>query len=472
MCKVALVFPYFRTRTPTEMLFPPLGPAALVAQLRERGVQARVFDCTFSSFAQLRQDLRSYRPDIVGISSMVSLTENTMRVADMVRKILPQALLVAGGPLPTVFPARYSKRFDAVFRGEADVSFPRFCRDYFERGITRERLAALPLATYDGLYVGNAHLQVSNPPVHYLESDLAHFPLPDRSDVDHHAYQEEWLRKEGTKTTSLIATFGCPFDCEFCSKPIFGNIVRRRALDTVFAEIEQLRALGYDSLWIADDIFTLDRPYLEEFCRRIAGMGMSWTCLSRANGITAATIRLMKQAGCRRVYLGLESGSDATLALMHKQVTVAQGIRTARLYQSEGVGVAAFFIVGYPGETVDSIEATFRLALSLPLDEISFNVPMPLPGSDLFDRLGGPDEGRDWAEENEVTFVYRSEIDERWLRRRVAETMSAFARRQQAGAQLASAAGGRARPSASRKVREPGAPIVPAASASRTERAP
>jgi len=135
----------------------------------------------------------------------------------------------------------------------------------------------------------------------------------------------------------------------------------------------------------------------------------------------------MKEAGCRRVHLGLESGSQATLDLMNKQVTVEQGARAAEAYRTAGIEVAAFFIVGYPGETTAAIEETFTLALSLPLDEISFNVPMPLPGSKLFERLGGPDEGKDWTRENEITFVYPSDIDERWLRRRIAETMRAFA---------------------------------------------
>ncbi len=76
-----------------------------------------------------------------------------------------------------------------------------------------------------------------------------------------------------------------------------------------------------------------------------------------------------------------------------------------------------------------SIEETLSLALALPLDEISFNVPYPLPGSRLFTRLGGPDDGADWDEENEVTFLYRSEFDTDWLRRRIDETMAAFARR-------------------------------------------
>ena len=426
MPRVALVFPYFRTRSLTEMLFPPLGIATLAGQLRKLGVESRVFDATFATFEALRADLVSYEPDIVGISAMVSLTGNTLRVAEMVRSSLPSSLLVAGGPLPTVFPRRFAARFDVVFRGETDLSFPRFCAEYLDRGSSAKTMGELPLDSYGGLFVPNHGLQVDNPTVHYSESELQSFPLPDRSDFDHAAYQDVWLRATGSKVTSIIVTLGCPFGCDFCSKPVFGNVFRRRSLDAVFAEIEQIRDLGYDGLWIADDTFTMSLPHLHEFCRRMAGRQMSWSCLSRANGIDAATVRLMKEAGCRRVYLGPESGSQATLELMNKQVTVGDGVRTVQLYREAGVEVAGFFIVGYPGETVSSIEQTFSLALSLPLDEISFNVPYPLPGSLLFTRLGGPDDGADWHEENEVTFVYRSEFDTDWLRRRIGETMAAF----------------------------------------------
>ena len=445
MSKVALVFPYIRTRSATEMLFPPLGSATLVAQLKALAIEARVFDCTFSSLAQLQDDLYAYRPEIVGVYSMVSLTGNALRVAEIVRAGLAGSLLVAGGPLPTVFPRRYASRFDAVFRGEADVSFPHFCRDYLERGVTPTTLEDLPLETYAGLFVETEARRVDNPTVHHGEREIAAFPLPDRGDIDHAAYQAEWQANTGSRTTSIILTLGCPYGCEFCSKPVFGNVVRRRPLDLVFAEIEQIRGLGYDSLWIADDTFTLDARYLQEFCRRIAGLGMGWSCLSRADGITPETVRLMKEAGCRRVHLGLESGSDATLRLMKKHVTVEDGVNAARLYREAGIEVAAFFIVGYPGESVASIEETFALALTLPLDEISFNVPVPLPGSELFTRLGEPDEGKDWTMENEVTFVFPSDVDEAWLRDRIAATMRAFAEKRPAGrgeVREAAAAGG------------------------------
>jgi len=408
------------------MLFPPLGIATLAAQLRRIGIETRLFDCTFGTLEGLRADLAAYEPQIVGISSMASLTRTTLAVAEMVRAVLPRSLLVAGGPLPTVYPRRFATHFDVVFRGEADLSFPRFCADYFARRASSATMGILPLAAYQGLFVPNHGLYVDNPTTHHGEAELATFPPPDRSDFDHAAYQDAWLRAGGTKVTSLIATLGCPFACDFCSKPIFGSAVRRRDLDAVFAEIDGIVALGYDGLWIADDTFTLDRRYLAEFCRRVSDRGVSWSCLSRGDNIDEATVAGMAAAGCRRVYLGLESGSQETLALMNKHLTVAEGVRAVELYRRAGIGVAGFFIVGYPGETPAAIEETFALALGLPLDEISFNVPYPLPGSALFARLGRPDDGADWNEENEVTFLYRSEFDTAWLRRRIAETMAAF----------------------------------------------
>ncbi len=426
MLKVAIVFPYFRTRAPTEMLFPPLGAAFLTSQLRQLRIETRTFDCTFGTFRKLQRDLIAYQPEIVGIYSMVSLSRNTLRIAEMVRAHLPQSLIVAGGPLPTLYPERYSRHFDAVFRGEADLSFPFFCQDFFTHNISRHRLADLKLKNYSGLFIHNHELQVNNPTIHSTEGEINSFPLPDRSDFDHAAYQKVWLAKTGSATTSIIITLGCPFNCDFCSRPVFGNLFRQRDLELVFAEIDQIRHLGYTSLWIADDNFTLDYSFLRRFCQRMAGQEMSWSCLSHVTGINAEIASEMKQAGCQRVYLGIETGDQVTLDLMNKKASVEEGINAVHHFHQAGIEVAAFFIVGYPGETISSIEKTFQLALALPLDYISFNVPYPLPGSKLFERVSGLDK-RDWNTENEVTFIYNSEFDPGWLRRRIRQTMQTFA---------------------------------------------
>jgi anaerobic magnesium-protoporphyrin IX monomethyl ester cyclase len=117
----------------------------------------------------------------------------------------------------------------------------------------------------------------------------------------------------------------------------------------------------------------------------MADKKMEWSCLSRVSCIDREITGLMKVAGCRRVYLGLETGNQETLKLMKKQASLEEGQNAVRLFHQAGIEVAAFFIVGYPGETIPAIEDTFRFALELPLDAISFNVPFPLPGSQLFE---------------------------------------------------------------------------------------
>lgn len=430
MPKVALVFPYFRTKTPTEMLFPPLGVASLAAQLRKRGIETCIFDCTFQTFRSVKQALIEYQADIVGISSMILLSRNTFRFAELVRDRLPDALLVVGGPMPTLYPEHYAGAFDLVFRGEADLSFPDFCQDYFNHYTGRKNLYKLDLASYPGLYAHSLDFIVDNPIIHYNEQQVRDFPLPDRSEIDHERYQQVWLEKDGTRTTSLMVTLGCPFECDFCSRPVYGHVYRKRDLDKVFEEVAQLRNLGYDHLWIADDNFTLNLSFLRAFCQRMAGRGMYWTCLSRTTGINLEIATMMKEAGCYRVYLGLESGTNETLRLMNKKATIEDARQAIGYFRQAGMQVAGFFIVGYPGETITSIEQTFKFALSLPLDEISFNVPFPLPGSALFNRVSGIDPGKDWRHENEVAFVYSSEFDPRWMKQHINQTLKAFAEKQ------------------------------------------
>ncbi len=428
--QIALVYPYFRTRAPTELLFTPLGVATLAAQLQALGMNARIFDCTFSTFEQIQAALVDYDPAIIGIYCMISMRRNTFRLAEMARAALPGSLLVAGGPLPTLYPEHFSRAFDIVFRGEADLGFPTFCQEFLGRKASRRQIwAGYPLKEFPGLYLNHDGLQADNPQVHYPEGRLDSFPLPYRGDFDHAAYQAAGILKDGRKTASIITTYGCPYNCDFCSRPVFGNLFRRRKIESVLAEIDEVHRLGYDDLWIADDSFTLDPRHLKRFCEQMAGRKMTWSCLSRVTGLDRETVQLMKAGGCRRVYLGLETGSPETLRLMNKRATVEAGVEAVQLFHGAGVEVAAFFIVGYPGETLESIESTFRFALDLPLDEISFNVPFPLPGSNLFQRVSGLDMSRDWDKENEVTFVYNSEFDEAWLSSRIESTLEEFKRK-------------------------------------------
>jgi len=424
---VTLVYPYFRSKDPVEKLFPPLGIAYLASQLKELKVPVTIEDCTFATFDEIIGRIAGSRPAIVGISIMVTMSRNAFELLRELRNRLPETLFVAGGPLPTVNPAMFAGTFDAVFCGEGDVTFPEFCRDYLLSGSSRD-LKDLDPASYPGLYMAREGKVRSSPPLHHPSEILDRLPFPDRSGFDHRQYQAAMEKNTGLRQTSLIVTRGCPFSCDFCSKPVWGDLFRKPPLEKVFREIEEIRSLGYTSLWIADDCFTLDSGYLMAFCHEMIrrGVPLSWTCLSRVDRLTTELAALMKRAGCIRVYLGLESGSNETLGLMNKRVTVEQGIRAVHLFSQAGIGTAGFFMVGYPGETVVSIEKTFALVLGLPLDEACFTVPLPLPGTPLFTRVASLATWDDWEVSNQVKFVYPSEFDERWLEGRINETMEAF----------------------------------------------
>ena len=425
---VTLVYPYFRSRDPVEKLFPPLGIACLASQLRELGIPVTVADGTFETFDDVIDRIKESRPAIIGISIMVTMSRNAFDLLGELRELLPGTLFVAGGPLPTVNPAMFAEQFDMVFCGEGDVTFPDFCHKYISSHSSPHDLKSLDLMSYPGLYMNRNGRVLSSPPVHHPAEILDQLPLPDRTGFDHPRYQAAMERNTGTRQTSLIVTRGCPFSCDFCSKPVWGDLFRKPVLEKVFSEIDQLIALGYTSLWIADDCFTLDSEYLTAFCHEMIrrGVPIGWTCLSRVDRLTPALVDLMKDAGCTRVYLGLESGSNETLRLMNKRVTVEQGIRAVHLFSQAGIGTAGFFMVGYPNESIESIEKTFALVLSLPLDEAWFTIPLPLPGTPLFARVADPALWEDWKVSNEVKFVYPSEFDERWLGRRIHETMETF----------------------------------------------
>ena len=425
---VTLIYPYFRSKDPVEKLFPPLGIAYLASQLKEMRIPVTVEDCTFETVDAVIDRIAASRPAIIGISIMVTMSRNASDLLRKLRERLPGTLFVAGGPLPTVNPAMFAGTFDGVFCGEGDVTFPRFCQDYLSSGLTPRDMKTLDPTPYPGLFISTDGEVRSSPPVHHPSEILDRLPLPDRSAFDHWQYHAAMEKNGGLRQTSLIVTRGCPFSCDFCSKPVWGDLFRKPPMEKVFREIEEIRSLGYTCLWIADDCFTLDSEYLTAFCHEMIrrGVPVTWTCLSRVDRLTPGLVDLMKGAGCIRVYLGLESGSNETLRLMNKRVTVEQGIRAVHLFSQAGIGTAGFFMVGYPGETVESVEKTFSLVLSLPLDEAWFTIPLPLPGTPLFARVADLRQWEDWEVSNQVKFVYPSEFDERWLERRISETTEAF----------------------------------------------
>jgi anaerobic magnesium-protoporphyrin IX monomethyl ester cyclase len=429
--KVALIYPYFRTFADIQQLFEPLGIASLGAQIKNLGIPVIQYDCTFEKYEDVINSVVEQEPRIVGIYTMITLSRNTFKILSDLREKLPGALFISGGPLPTLYPERFAEEFDIVFRGESDISFPMFCRDYFENPSKEKIFQNMVLDKYPGIFVSRKGKKVDTAPRNLTEAEIKKLPIADRSYADHKKYQKFWNLKTGHSPATIMMTKGCPFDCDFCSKPIFGNKLRTREVTNVINEVLYIKSLGYDQLWIADDCFTLNKDFLKDFCLTMIekNVEMSWSCLSRVDSISKESIDLMHNAGCIKVYLGVESGSNITLSLMKKNFRVEDVFQITEKMNKANIKIGAFFIVGYPGETIDSINKTFSLSLSLPFDEISFTVPYPLPGSNLYKKVKGLNSQDDWDFENENKFIFKSQFDESWLRSKIKMVLSEFENR-------------------------------------------
>jgi len=389
MTSVLLIYPFFRRRLDrSRFRFPPLGVAYVAAALQEAGHDVRVLDCTFLSRDEAARLALAARADVVGISCMATMEEDARWFAEHLRGRC--RLLVAGGPLPTCDPDAFLEHFDAVVRGEGEQTM-------------RELLAAHEAGADIGAVPGVAYRRAAGAraqgaaggaalcaPPRPFARDLDALPFPARKLLPNARYIEFGRRSYGYSITTVMSTRGCPFACEFCSNVVFGESYRERSAQSVVDEIEDCLALGYERISFADDVFTLNGRRVLEICAEIRRrrLRFAWECLGRVDAFDHATARAMKEAGCFRIFFGIESGNDAILKLMNKQITTAQARSAVEAAHGAGLEVGAFFILCYPGETDDTVLETLRFATSLPLDYAGLTMPYPLPGTALLERVG------------------------------------------------------------------------------------
>jgi anaerobic magnesium-protoporphyrin IX monomethyl ester cyclase len=239
--------------------------------------------------------------------------------------------------------------------------------------------------------------------------DLDSLPFPSRDLFDNETYKRYYVGRFGYSISPLITSRGCPFSCDFCSRPVFGQSFRSRSAVNVVDEVEEIVGLGYDRVWFADDCFTLHRDSLMSVCDELVKrrLNVGWECLSRVDTMDREVAVKMRLAGCVRVFFGIESGTDRILSLMQKQITVEQARKAVYNAKEAGLKVGAFFILGYPGDTDESVLDTVRFASGLPLDYLSFTLPYPIPGTTLFDRVknNGGFVVDDWEEPKNWAFI-------------------------------------------------------------------
>jgi anaerobic magnesium-protoporphyrin IX monomethyl ester cyclase len=400
-----------------------LGLGYIAAYLKQQGISVKIVDCTFLNQKQALTKIIDSKPKIIGIQVMYSMRKKSLELARLLKDHCE--LLVAGGALPTTQPEVFLSDFDVAVLGEGEQTMLEIINQ-FENGGDFSEIKGI---AYKNKNTG----QIIRTSPRGLVVDIDVLPPPSRGLFDNYSYKKYYSGRFGYKTTAIMTSRGCPFTCDFCSKPVFGNELRSRSATKVVDEIEEAISFGYDRIWFADDCFTLNHERLIGICDEILkrGLRIGWECLSRVDTLDSETACKMKQAGCVRMFFGIESGNDSILKIMKKQITIKQAYNATQICKDKGIKAGAFFMLGYPGENEKTIMETVNFASSLPLDYLSFTLPYPIPGTPLFERLSGKLVSEEWEEPKNIQMIkhkllFNSQVSELKMKFSVIKGMIQF----------------------------------------------
>ncbi len=413
--ELLLVYP--RTKYPSGDV--PLGILYLAASVRAKlNLAPVVFDFTFrkNPFAELREHLRHTRYRWVGISAMVTMAQDARDVARLVREMLPEARIILGGPHPTTLPGHCrTDDYDFIVIGEGEATLPELIGCGCGRGVA-------------GLWFREAGAWHENQPRAPI-ADLDAIPFPAFDLIDMARYRKLWFQLDTTgrmiEGTSIFATRGCPYQCSFCQptlERLFGGKLRKRSPENIVAELAWLKKdFAIAGFMLQDDTLNVDREWTTQLARAMisGNLGLRFGCNMRADLVDEATLRLLRAAGLRKIYMGIESHSDRIRNEVYDKRLQREQIENAvAAAKNAGILVQGYFMIGAPGEKKSEVGDTLRYARDLNLDDLTINIATPLPGSHLYRKFRSeitiPEEGFDYY--RRYAFA-AGEFDERWLRR-------------------------------------------------------
>ncbi len=404
--------------------FPPLSTLQLAALLEREGLKVAVFDSMLAAgSADFVTALVAARPRLVILQednfnflSKMCLSRMRQEALAMVRQAAAAGLpvLVSGSdasdhPVPYLDAGAL-----AVARGESEWTLLQATQVLLANGDGRTATThapGAPLACIAGLTLPAEGGRLDTP-ARAIERDPDRFPDPDRSLVDLGAYRSVWQAAHGHACLNLASSRGCPYHCNWCAKPIWGQRYSLRSVERVVAEVAALMEgpNAPDRLWFADDIFGLQPAWTEAFGRAMAGRGLCipFQIQTRADLMTEGAVRALALAGCAEVWLGAESGDQGILDAMEKGITVDQVRVAVRRLRSAGIAVGLFLQFGYPGEDWPALLRTVDLVRELLPDAIGISVSYPLPGTRFHDRVREElGDRQHWLDSRDLAMLYR-----------------------------------------------------------------
>ena len=406
--------------------YPPLGTLYAASYLRQHGYEVALFDAMLaesesewgvaldehkSQYAIIYEDNFNYLSKMC----LSRMREAAFKMID-IAKSWGCTVIMCGADATDHYADYLEQGADYCLIGEGEETLIELLNQLSGKSNTSLE-SILGLAYPDPRSLTESHAIVHRPlsivrtPRRPDITNLDALPFPAWDLIDVEKYRSLWMKHHGYFSMNMVTTRGCPYHCNWCAKPIWGQRYNSRSPENVVAEMKWLKEkYAPDHIWFADDILGLKPNWIEKFATLLqeANVVIPFKCLQRADLVNNKTAAALAKAGCKTVWLGAESGSQQILDAMDKGDNVEDIYNAARLLRLNGIEVGFFLQFGYPGELWEDVQRTLKMVRECAPDDIGISVSYPLPGTKFFERvkleLG---EKQNWVDSEDLAMLYR-----------------------------------------------------------------
>lgn len=364
-----------------NFLFPPLELMHLASIVKAWKKEEAILIDAIAEGLNLEDVLKrigTLRPDLLVFMPGFEIFSEDIESIEKIKKIFPDLKIICFGHIPSVFPREILKNtnIDFVVIDEPEISFSElYDRLKYKKSINDLKGIA---------YKENGDIILNEKRERIKDLDV--LPFPDYSLVKVNSYNEPFLDKP---FAAIQTARGCPFECNYCVRT-FGRMTAYRSAESVIDELKKLKnKFNIATVRFIDDTFTANKERLKRTCQQMLenNLGLNWTCLSRIDALDKETIQLMRKAGCVRIYIGIESGSQKILDFYRKGYRLESIKTQAKIFKDTGIETLGFFMVGAPEETEEDLLKSVNLAKDLDFDYIIVSILTAYPGTQLFNDL-------------------------------------------------------------------------------------
>ena len=371
--KIALITPPVLEKVAHHPLFPPLGLAYMAAILEQNDIEVKIIDSPVLGYnhQNIKTELEGFKPNMVGVGSMTPTIESALKCAQIAKEACPDAQVLMGGPHATFADTDIlisEKAVDIIVRGEGEETIVELAKN-------------APLESIKGISYRKQEKILQNPTRPFIQN-LDALPRP--------AYKYLPMEKynvTGRNLLPIITSRGCPYACPFCvASQMFGQQFRARSPRNVLDEMEWLRdEYGAEGIAFQDDTLTFSKQRAVEICDGIIErkIDLHWGCGTRADVVTKEVLSKMAKAHCDETMFGVESGCQRMRDVLRKRVSTEQCENAIKWAKDVGIFVTVSVILGYPGETKETLQETLDFVRRVEPDDVWLCHATPYPGTCL-----------------------------------------------------------------------------------------